>query len=500
MPADQPRTPSVLSAHTVGALVLAGVLVLALRVCALPAIVMDGNVLIEELARADGRVPLYYHARYLPLGALVEFVVGGGRALDALLWLSILSGAATCVVAHRALARAFGVRAATLAVVAFACAPAFWFMSTNVELHATQALGGAVVLSAALASTGAPGRRAAVLLAAAVAFATLVHNSNVMLAPGAVLIAARRVDATIDVRRMLRLAVAGGAAGVFGLVVDEAARRLSGIVDTMRLDRLVFDFAVPLDLQFLRFDVLRAWFPVLVVVVWGAPRSRAAWRAAWPFLAGAFPAGTVFVASSIESVGGYFGSTALFFVAAALAGARSSSASAAPHTAPLQRIGARALFAGVCLFGCFLGLNDATSIERERLVEVGRLRFELARRVLPDGGLFVSLDPDLQCVSGRGHPVHDLPVAMALTALFADELADEVVFAELERQLAGSARRDEPLAFNMAWRGWAGARPDVVAFHERLLAMCELHYRLEPRDFDGIPFLVGVPRARGGSS
>jgi len=500
MLADRTRSPSVLSAHAFVALVLVGALVAALRATALPAVVMDGNVLIESLARADGSVPLYYHALYLPLGALVEFVVGSGHSLEALLWLSILSGAATCVVAASALSRAISVRAAVVAVGAFASAPAFWFMSTNVELHATQALGGALVLWAALASTGVPEKRAAVLLAAAVAFATLVHNSNVMLAPGAVLVAARRVDASIDVRRMLRLAVAGGTAGVFGLIVDESARRLAGSVEKMRLDRLVFDFAEPLDRQFFQDDILGAWFPVLVVAAWGLPRSHAAWRAAWPFLVGALPAGILFVASAIPSVGGYFGSAAIFVLAAAVASRASSRPSRSSAPAPLLRTGSQVLFAGVCFLGCFIGVQAASSSERARLAEVGRQRFELARRVLPNGGLFVSVDPDLQVVSGRGLRIHDLPVGMALLALFADRLSDEAVFAEMEARFAESARRDEPLAFNMAWRAWSGALPEIVAFHEQLLVLCERHYRLEAREVDGILFLVGVPRTRSGPS
>jgi hypothetical protein len=487
-PSTEAHAPRSRRAFVATAAGIGVVLACVLRALALPALAMDGSVLVDILARADGGFPLYYHALYLPLAALVEFVVGTGRSIDALLWLSAISGAAALFVASSAFEREFGARPALLAAAAALASPAFWFMSANIEVHATQLLGGSVALAAGVFAGRRSTASAAVVLFAAVLFATLVHNSNALLALGPALVAARRSDGRMLVARAVRLAVAAAAASALGLVLDHLARGGSEIpTDNVRLDRLVFSFAQAPSIDFYTTEFLYAWFPLLAFACVSVPRSRAAWRAALPFLAGAAPVWLVFLSSGILSAGGYFGSGGVFVLAAALAARR------ADGTSPFGVRVSAAAFAVVCAIGVGSGIADTRTSERIDLARIGGERLAIARIALPSGGLFVSLDPSLQYVSGRSAELVELPLAFGLQAVLKEKVSLEVALDVLAAEVERAAAQGRPLAFNMAWRSFAEQLPDVARFHELLLERCERHYRLEPRDVLGFPFLVGTP-------
>jgi hypothetical protein len=475
---------------SVAAVVLASVL----GVLALPAIVMDGVALVDLLARSDGGFPYYYHALYLPLGAVVELVVGSGRSVEALLWLSAVSGAGAVFVTALAFEREFGPRVAIVGAAAVLASPAFWFMSTNVEVHATQLLGGSVALAAGSFAARRSTARAALLLFLALLVAALTHNSNALLALGPALIASRMPDGRIALARAVRLCAAAFAGAALGLVLDHLARaRADTALDDARLDRLVLAFAQAPTLDFYATEFLRAWFPVLLLAGVLVPRSRAAWRAALPFLVGAAPAWFVFLASCIDSVGGYFGSGALFVAGAALA-ARGADRSA--PGAQRRAWGRASAVACVCVgaIGVGLGIGDARSRERTDLARINDQRFAIARAALPEGGLFASLDTSMQYVSGRAGDIDELPLSVTLHFALQGRITHEHALQTLVDHVERAAARGQPLAFNMAWQGLAAHLPQVAEFHELLLERCEQHYRFEPREVFGYPFLLGTPR------
>lgn len=487
-PSTEAHAPRSRRAFVATAAGIGVVLACVLRALALPALVMDGSVLVDALVRADGGFPRYYHALYLPLAALVEFVVGGGRSIDALLWLSAISGAAAAFVASAAFEREFGARSALLAAAALVASPAYWFMSSNIEVHATQLLGGAFAFAAGVFAARRSTASAALVLFVALLFATLVHNSNALLALGPALVAARGADGRVAAARALRLAGAAMAAAALGLVLDHLARGSVDVPkDNLRLDRLVFSFAQEPMVDFYTSEFVHAWFPLLLFACVFVPRSRAAWRAAWPFLAGAAPVWLLFLASGIDSAGGYFGSGGLFVLGAALAARRAGA------TPPLDSRAWAVAFAVVGALGVHWGIADARAPERMDLARIGDERLAIAENALPSGGLFVSLDPTLQYVSGRSAELAELPLAVGIKAVLDEKVSAELALDVLEGLVARAAARGRPLAFNMVWRSFAEQLPPVARFHELLLERCQRHYHLEPRDVLGYPFLVGSP-------
>lgn len=469
-------------------------LTLALRALAVPAIAMDGVVFVDILVRADGAFPLYYHALYLPLAALVEHVVGAGRSIDALLWLSALCGVGALAITSLALEREFGPRPALLAACAFAASPAFWFMSANIEVHATQALGGAVALAAGVFASRRSTASAAWILFAALLFATLVHNSNALLALGAALMAARGSDGRRTLARALRLAAVTMAAAALGLYLDHLALGTVGVPKVhSRLDRLVFSHALAPTLSFYASEFLYAWFPLLLLACAFVPRSRDAWRAALPYIVGAAPVWLTFLATCNISFGGYFSAGAVFVLGAALSARRADSIVPTVERRWIGRLSSM-VFVSACAIGIGLGIADTHSPERLDLARIGDERCAIARATLPNGGLFVSLDPTLQYVSGRTADLDELPIALALHAVLEERVSREFALETLGVQVERAAASGRALAFNMSWRLLAEQLPQVAHFHELLLERCEQHYRFEARDALGLPFLVGTPR------
>ncbi|QDU69884.1 hypothetical protein [Engelhardtia mirabilis] len=353
----------------------------------------DAAALLEKLRPLRGPHELGSHALYLPLGRLLGSVaqLEAYHALAALGWLS--AGVIAASVFSSARLLGVGARAGSAAALLAVASPGIAFHTTVIEVHALHAAHVAAGLTLILAVDSR--RPRAVLATASLVAGTLIltHRSGVLCAAPLTLLAWGRAGAAkpraAGLRSLILSATAVGGGALLGVALDQALHVIFGGPDWFQARELLAreqtgpSLALVLKEAVLPFGVL---LPLgLVGSLW--PR-RSTVTSAW-LLVGILVHPAAVVLFGVPTRGGYVSPAIVF---AAIAAARA-----------LDGLRGRVVVLVLLLLAAqgWLGLRAIDTVEARTKRRAAEQRLELARALLPDGGLMVTADLGYQLVTGR---------------------------------------------------------------------------------------------------
>jgi len=329
-------------------------------------------------------------------------------------------------------------------------------------------------------------------LVLAAAFAVTCHNSHLAALPGVVWLAADRCAATPFVRRLAHAALPVAVGAALGWSINAVAD--VNPASTESLSHLLTGYFVGASWAFVEQELLRLWFPPLVVfALVCATRARplAALRAAAPCLATGLPSLALFTTLGIWTSGGYFTTAAVFVSGAALAAAREPARFAANtwHARALAATGAAVLV----LFAAPIVRASVTSALRTDGERVADVRYLAAREFLPSGGLLISVEGTTCCINGRDLRWREWSLTEAFVAAVRTGSTPDAVVADLlARSRADFA--NEALLVDTSYESDEFIRPHVGPAMQALfdgLAPTHTQVRIER---SGRTFVHLVPR------
>lgn len=483
---------------------------LLFRSLATTALDEDGPGLVRDVVLHPDALLSYYHVAYTAIGRILTHFLDG-RALSALLWTS--AGAAGLSVAFyaRAAIHVGGAARGVVTTLALVASAGFWIQATRVEVHAMQACGAAALLLAATRHVGTARVRGALGLALAAAFALPCHSSNLLLFPGVWWIAARRGDRElrVPVRNGLLAALALGVGGAVGWWINSLSTMSGDSGPTGNVRYLVEHYFTGFSLSHVVDELLVPWGAALFVIAVLLTRTllaRDARSAArrllpiLPFIAAALPGLAFFTIYGVPTSGGYFVSPVLFVLAAAAAAhaAPSETNAAASPASRVVRPSVTAAFAvalGLGLVAGGIGVHTAlTDPVRLSNARIGDARMAAVRALAPKGGILLGVHIDGQLINGRDPRWSHSEVAEVLTKPLLAGVPPERFarrFARLGSQIRASGTT---LVIDRGWKELAVLHPPFGPYMEAIEAAIGEHYLLEPREWNGQPYLVGTPR------
>lgn len=469
----------------------------------------DGPGLVRDVTLHADTLLSYYHVAYGAIGRLVARSLDG-HVLSALLWTSAGASGLCVALFARAAAQLGGVARAVLTTTAFFASAGLWTQATRVEVHAMQAFGAAALLVAATRHVGTARVSGAFGLALAAAFALPCHSSNLLLLPGVWWIAARRGDR--ELRVPWRNAVLAGAALGIGAGVGWWINSLSSMSGesgpTGNVRYLVEHYFAGFSFAHLTNELLVPWGVALAVtaaMVLGAlvrrqrgSDGRATVRLFLPFLAAALPGLVFFTVYGVSTSGGYFVSPLVFLLAGAVAIGPDPRSTTHVRTRTPRVI---ALALGIAAVGAFGGtfgvhsvLTDPVRLANEA---AGNARFAAVRELAPDGGILIGAHLDQQLINGRDPRWSHSEVAEVLTPVILAGVPPERFAQRFARMGSEISASGTPVVIDRAWVDLAAQYPPFAAYMEAIEAAIGETYVLEPRDWNGHPYLVGTPRVIG---
>ena len=448
------------------------------RALAVECLEEDGPILVELAAGCHAGAASWYHAAYMPFGALVEWFVGTGRSLDALLWSSAIAAALGVTVVALAWWSRSG--AGLVPLVALVCSPGLVVQATRLEVHALQFLGAAILMYAVCG----PAPRSLGRLFAAALIALVCHRTHLGLVPGVAWLAASM--ATAGRQQWAALAVVAGA--VAGHMLNLLA--FQAPTNTVSFDvSLVLDYWEGPSAEHVWRELVVPWFPVLLLVAFHATRFD---RRSLPFAAATLPLAVFFSFFGVGTSGGYFTGVCVF-AAAAVADVRTRRPATRVERSANQRRGP-ALADAVCLatsiVGIAVGVSHVRAPHRFALELMGEQRHAAALAVLPRGGVFVSVDPSYQSAAGRTPGLEEFNLAVGLASSIAIE-ADPGDWARHASEIVGEhIALGREMAFDREWIAFAALEPRLTGFLGPLETLMREHHNFVEESHSGRSYLV----------
>lgn len=445
----------------------------------------DSSLLYQEFARHGGQGGFWYHALYLPAASALARCLSWLSPSQVLRALSVLSGALGVGFTF-ALLHAFGISRAAACIGAglLALSPAYWFFSTQVEVHA---LHGACVALCALLVLWAPWRRplaAAALTTCFLPLLVLSHQSGALLGAGFVALtqhARRRQGCAPFGWPALLLGL--GPLYLLGVCAGFPLSAWMGGFPTSSLvsgsGEMLSGFAVEWSFANLWEGWIGAWGLLFPAALAGATcAGLSGWARATP-LCFVLPSAAFFVLWGLPERGGYTLGSSMFVAVLAAAG--------------LARLRRRALAAGLVL----LALQAAWGYAALRAFDAPPWRTRLAQRraaivhAIGERGGVVSLNLQFQYIEAVLPEVIELSLVEQLTVAVGQGGTIETFLDAASRRLEPLlAREDLPLVYD---RGHLEVlervAPHTLAYSDALEAWLASRRRLEPVQGVGWPLL-----------
>jgi hypothetical protein len=449
----------------------------------------DSSLLYQEFARHGGQGGFWYHALDFPAASALARCLSWLSPSQVLRALSVLSGALGVGFTF-ALLRAFGISHAAACIGAglLAFSPAYWFFSTQVEVHA---LHGACVAGCALVVLLAPWRRplaAAALSACVLPLLVLSHQSGALLGAGFLALTqhARRLHGCEPFGRPALL-LGLGPLYLLGVCAGFPFSAWLGGIATSSLvsgsGEMLSGFSVEWSFANLWEGWIGAWgllFPAALAGAFCA--TLPGWARATPLFF-VLPSAAFFVLWGLPERGGYTLGSSMFVAVLAAAG--------------LARLGRHALEVGLVL----LALQAAWGHAALRAFDAPPWRARLEQRraaivhAIGERGGVVSLNLQFQYIEAVLPEVIELSLVEQLTVAVGKGGTIESFLGAASRRLEPLlARQDLPLLYD---RGHLEVlqrvAPHTRAYSDALEAWLARRRRLEPVEGSDWPLVRLLP-------
>ena len=442
----------------------------------------DAPQLVNRFAQGidQGRLEFWMHVLYMPAGYWVERVLPGYQPVLALKLLSVLAGAIALGGAFL-LARFFGVtRKSGLACVALlGVTPAFWFFATMIEVHALHA---ASVAVCACVTVYAPWKKpvlAVTLSCVAFPLVFLSHRSGLLLGPAWVLLVQFARDRAVgEVFGWRGLVFGVGGAHFASLLLAMFAGQMLytgelGLGITLTMD-FVDELYRGFNWRVVEFGILYPFAFMIPAVVFGC-RGRPRLEM-WLYTAAVLPILLFFLfLFGDPTEGGYFLGVAPFL--AILCGRGFDR---------LKWPAVGWIFAVLLVCQAGLGVQRVCFSGYEHLGAQRALRVEQTHKLLPDGGVVVTLGLACQTISGVYEGLREINLIQALEVSRPTHTPEQFAL----KMRAMTKTFGSPLAFDLGYQLDGEVHKATVEYVDLAFAAVE---RLGPTrrvTVDGRRFLI----------